>query len=48
VALFRGGGGGIRLSGAAADALGIGEDGGRVRITALRRTPVIDVNDDAF
>ncbi|MFT3973425.1 MAG: hypothetical protein QM699_08245 [Amaricoccus sp.] len=44
LALYRAGGKGppIRLSNAAAEALGIGDDGVNVRITALRRRPVVD------
>ena len=44
LALYRAGGSGpaIRLSNAAADALGVEEAAVNVRITALRRRPVID------
>jgi hypothetical protein len=44
VALFDAGGGAIRLSNEAADALGIGDGPARVRVTALRRTPQIEYN----
>jgi hypothetical protein len=44
VALFDAGGGSIRLSNEAADALGIGARPTPVRITALRRLPQIEYN----
>lgn len=46
VALYRAGRGApaIRVSNEAADALGIGEKPVNVRITALRRKPVVDTN----
>ena len=44
VALFAGGlGGEVRLSVSAAEALDIGAEPARVRVTALRRAPVLDV-----
>jgi hypothetical protein len=50
VALFAGGSanGEIRLSGEAADALGIADEPVRVRVTALRREPLLTPDHDAF
>jgi hypothetical protein len=42
VALFRTGGDAIRVSNAAADAVGLGTEGAVVRVTALRSVPEIE------
>ena len=42
VALFRAGGDTIRVSNAAAEAIGLGEAGAAVRVTALRSVPEIE------
>jgi hypothetical protein len=48
VALYRSAGSVIRLSGEAADALGIGAEPVRVRVTVLRRHPSLDTTSGRF
>jgi hypothetical protein len=48
VSLFAGGAGPIRVSNAAADALGIGADPVPVRVTALRSRPALDTTGSRF